>query len=708
MPDTIAVRDFRMVIKYLLSSLFILLALISNASADDSISISHELDVALFPQDNEIQVIDRISLSSEVTTSPEFLLSGDMIAKVSHGELQLVTDSQETGLKTYRVRFPHPTREFTVQYKGTIDPGGTPDMAGMPPAYLDDSGVYLDDASAWYPDFRQPIGEFVLNVMAPSNWEIISQGKRVVQNGSTRWTSNKPQSEIYLVGGPFKRFARNHDNIELSVYLLDHDPMLAERYLAVMGEQIELYSRLFGPYPYEKFAVLENRWQTGYGMPSFTLLGSRVIRLPFIPYTSLPHEILHNWWGNGVWVNYQHGNWSEGLTAYLADHLMKEKRVEGTEYRRKALERYANYAAEQRDFPLAEFRARHDEASQAIGYSKSLMLFHMLRRELGDKIFLQALREFWQQWQFKQASFSDLLEAFSNAAGRELESYQQFLTRSGAPDVRLLEAKALQSGNAYQLDITVEQVQQGPHFNFILPVAVTLLGEPEARLFTLPFNNRRMTHSWQFESMPLRLDIDPAFDVFRLLDERERPLSLGQLFGAPRQWLVLPTQASPQELSAWQALAAAWQRRFRNVEVIEDSEPPASLPKDASVWVLGWENAWLEPLRDRFGSPEQILRVGSASIRDMSYPSEEYSVVLMGSDSGRKLGFIGTGGKPAIDALARKLTHYSSFGRMVFDLRTSKNLLRESLSVTTSPLGAAFSDEQVPLLLPARSPLSAN
>ena len=99
MPDTIAVRDFRMVIKYLLSSLFILLALISNASADDSISISHELDVALLPQDSEIQVIDRISLSSEVTTSPEFLLSGNMIAKVSHGELQLVTDSQETGIK---------------------------------------------------------------------------------------------------------------------------------------------------------------------------------------------------------------------------------------------------------------------------------------------------------------------------------------------------------------------------------------------------------------------------------------------------------------------------------------------------------------------------------------------------------------------------------------------------------------------------------
>ena len=678
-----------------------------NASADDSTWVSHELDVALFPQNGEMQVTDRIILSREVTTSPEFLLSGNMDIEVSDGKLQLVSDSQESGLKKYRVLFPHPLREFTIKYNGTVSQNGVTDMSGMPSAYLDRDGVYLDNASAWYPDFRQPISEFVLDVMAPSDWEVVSQGKREDLSASTRWTSNKPQWEIYLVGGPFKRFVRDHGNMELSVYLLDDEPMLAERYLAVMGTQVDLYSSLFGLYPYEKFAVLENRWQTGYGMPSFTLLGSRVIRLPFIPYTSLPHEILHNWWGNGVWVNNQQGNWSEGLTAYLADHLMNERKGEGKDYRRKALERYANFAAEQRDFPLSEFRARHDEASQAIGYSKSLMLFHMLRMELGDEAFLRALKDFWQKWQFKQAGFSDLLDAFTHAASRELESYQAFLMRSGAPEIRLLEATTEKSTSGYIVQMTVEQAQPGPPFDLILPVAITLQEEPEARLFTLPFNNRKMTHKWQFDSKPVRLDIDPAFDVFRLLDDRERPLSLGQLFGAPRQWLVLPTQASPQERKAWRALAMAWQRKYRNVEVIDDSEASTSLPDDASVWVLGWGNTWLENLRDRFDNPEQHLQARHASIRESSYPSGQFSIVLMGTDSGRKLGFIGTRGKPAIDALAGKLTHYSSFGRMVFDLQTNKNLLRESLSASSSPLSAAFTDEQAPLRLPDRPLLDA-
>ena len=70
---------------------------------------------------------------------------------------------------------------------------------------------------------------------------------------------------------------------------------------------------------------MENFWETGYGMPSFTLLGPQVIRFPFILTSSYPHEILHNWWGNSVFVDYPTGNWCEGLTAYMADHLMKEQ-----------------------------------------------------------------------------------------------------------------------------------------------------------------------------------------------------------------------------------------------------------------------------------------------------------------------------------------------------------------------------------------------
>ena len=65
-----------------------------------------------------------------------------------------------------------------------------------------------------------------------------------------------------------------------------------------------LTAAFIGPYPYDKFALVENFWETGYGMPSFTLLGPEIIRFPFILHSSFPHEILHNWWGNSVFVDY--------------------------------------------------------------------------------------------------------------------------------------------------------------------------------------------------------------------------------------------------------------------------------------------------------------------------------------------------------------------------------------------------------------------
>jgi hypothetical protein len=100
------------------------------------------------------------------------------------------------------------------------------------------------------------------------------------------------------------------------VYLRKPDEALAAKYLEATARNLEMYRGLIGTYPYDKFALVENFWETGYGMPSFTLLGPQIIRFPFILTSSYPHEILHNWWGNSVFVDYASGNWCEGLTAY--------------------------------------------------------------------------------------------------------------------------------------------------------------------------------------------------------------------------------------------------------------------------------------------------------------------------------------------------------------------------------------------------------
>ena len=182
--------------------------------------------------------------------------------------------------------------------------------------------------------------------------------------------------------------------METLVYLHDRDDALAAKYLAATAQYLEMYRELIGPYPYRKFALVENFWETGYGMPTFTLLGHDIIRFPFIITSSYPHEILHNWWGNSVFVDYESGNWCEGLTAYLADHLIAEQRGAGDEYRRSTLQKYRDYVREGRDFPLTAFRSRESASTEAVGYGKALMAFHMLRMEIGDRRVPQGVAAF--------------------------------------------------------------------------------------------------------------------------------------------------------------------------------------------------------------------------------------------------------------------------------------------------------------------------
>ncbi|MBZ0090051.1 MAG: hypothetical protein K8H90_06710, partial [Thermoanaerobaculia bacterium] len=348
------------------------------------------------------------------------------------------------GLKRYRARLPAAGGVLELSYSGPFDFGlgplaeeyqrGFRETAGI----VSREGVYLAGNGFWYPQLGRELVEFTLTAKVPDGWHLVSQGNGVSRDaeGRARWDSAGPMDEIYLVGGPLTRYRQAAGAVEAEVYLRQPDEALAGKYLAATAQYLEMYRGLLGPYPYGKFALVENFWETGYGMPSFTLLGPQVIRLPFILASSYPHEILHNWWGNSVFVDYERGNWCEGLTAYLADHLIQEQRGQGEAYRRDTLQKYRSYVRDGRDFPLVEFRARHSAATEAVGYGKALMGFHMLRRELGDDGFRAWALRFYREEKGKQASFADVRRTVEAVAGADLgRFFRDWTERAGAAEL---------------------------------------------------------------------------------------------------------------------------------------------------------------------------------------------------------------------------------------------------------------------------------
>jgi len=631
----------------------------------------HRLEVRLTPAEHALEGWDRLRLQGPVS----FLLHDGLTVSAEGGALErgrrvdgavplrrwrLEPHGEAVTLR-WRGVIHHPIQTFGDRLRGQA---GTPGTIGP-------EGVYLDGGSGWYPLIEGwDRFTFELRLRLPADWEVVSQGRRSGGDGVIRWRADAPQEDVVLVGGPLHRWsARGPAGITVAVYLHDvHDEKaagLARRYLDASARHLAFYQDLLGAYPYAKFAVVENFWESGYGFPSFTLLGPRVLRLPFIPHTSLPHEILHNWWGNGVYVDWDGGNWSEGLTAYLSDHLMKERRGQGADYRRATLRKYRDYAAHGRDFPLREFRARHSGASEAVGYGKALMVFHMLRVRLGDEDFLAALRDFYRGHRFQNAAWSDLQTAFEAAGGGDLGAFfAQWLTRPGAPHL-LPRAARWQDG---RLRLTLAQVQEGPPFRVQVPVALTLAGEESAWETTLTLTAKAQTFELAPPGRPLRVDVDPRFDLFRYLDDSEIPPALGAFFGARERLVVIPAAAPPASRRAYRALAEAWAEPGVTQQVVRDDRLD-ELPTDRPVWLLGGENRFLPRMADALEGMGATLEAGGLRLPDgtwLAWREGCLAFAAPGPQAQAPRLFAACGTPAALPRLARKLPHYGRYGVLAF------------------------------------------
>jgi hypothetical protein len=586
------------------------------------------------------------------------------------------------------------------------------------PGIVDERGVFLAGASFWVPTFGDGLMTFDLEVGGLTQpWDVVSQGRRtrhvVGDDGfvSTSWSLNHPTEEIYLIAGPWHEYSREAGNVEVYAFLRDDDPALAQRYLDATARYLDLYQGMLPPYPYASFALVENFWETGYGMPGFTLLGPRVIRFPWILTSSYPHELLHNWWGNSVYVDFEHGNWCEGLTAYMADHLFAEQRGEGATYRRATLKKYTDMVSAGEDFPLSEFGSRQSAASEAVGYGKSLMLFHMARRAVGNEAFLAALSLFDREHRFSRVAFSDIAEAFTDETGGDWAPFiEEWVERTGAPRIEIRDARVEEGapGEApWRVAVHLRQVQAEEPFPVTIPVAVTIEGQEEPVWAEVGACARDCIVEVPCSARPLRVDVDPAFDVMRRLDPLEVPPALSTIFGADQQLFVLPASASDEEEAAWRQLATDWARPDEP-RIVLDSE--LTVLPDTPTWVLGWDNVFGPEIGGRLTAQGVSIGATSVELAGDELPKSDHSMVVVARAKGDPMAavaWVAAAPSEAIPGLARKLPHYTRYSFLGFRGTEPENMAKGMWQPLSSPLVRNLSEGDMPALeLPARVPLA--
>ncbi len=545
-------------------------------------------------------------------------------------------------------------------------------------------GAFLAGGTFWIPWSGEGLFTYDLTVASPAAWRTMSQGDLVEDREADgarvmRWRCDAPSEEIYVVSGPYVIRRRDHGGVSLETWCYaSTDTTVSDPYLDAAAEAIDRFAAVYGPYPFGKFALVENYWQTGFGMPSFTLLGDRVIRLPFIVHTSYPHEILHNWWGNGVYVDAEQGNWCEGLTTYGADYAAKEAEggTAARDYRRDALVGYTDFAAAGgKDFPLVDFRERDSAATQAVGYGKTLMVFHMLRRLVGDDAFFASLRHLYETRRFRPTGWDDVRDAFEARTGRDLDAwFAQWVERPGAPVLSLADVAAKREGKRWVVRGTL--VQEAPAFAVRVPLVVT--GSGASAEHVVEADAERTPFTLRTDFAPERVAADPGFDLFRRLHAGEVAPTLSGVLGAKATRIVLGADAAGAVREALAAAARDW-AKDSTVVVVEETAGAALPDFEGGTWFFGPGAAARAFLA---GLPPVPSAAGAAT-----------ATVVAGRLDGRADRPAGAIAGDALDAaavpgIARKVPHYSKYSWLAFD--GDRNVGKGVWDAGASPLAVAL------------------
>lgn len=594
-----------------------------------SANLYYALDVQINPGERKISGTGRLkgdgpmNIDLSVRNLRKLKINGNDVLRTADENVELTLESGQ---------------EITISYD-----------AGFPEKginFIDENHLVLIDN--WYP---RPDGlvEYALTVSLPENFIATSESDSVTveKHGKTEtftFRFDYPLDGLHLAASTRYILTKDrYNDIVLEAYFFEEDAHLADEYIAHTKKYLAMYEALLTPYPYKRFAIVENILPTGHSMPTFTLLGSQVVNLPFIVQTSLGHEILHQWFGNSVFIDFVSGNWAEGLTTYLSDHHYAALEGKDTAYRKQILVDYDAYVNADNAFPLYAFKSSRHKAQSVIGYGKAAMIFHMLRKQYGDRSFFSALREFIQQNRFRNASWHDIQRAFEKITGEELYTYfGDWLTRKNIPRLGVENAQLYVAQGKLELNFDLLQ-NDGP---YPPSIPITLHTNSGKRLHTVQVKTPKEKIRITLEESPNTVVMDEDYALMRQLSPEEIPPVLAGIMGEKKLTAVI----SSLHRSTYQPLIDAL--GIENITYVTPDKFTFVQMKENSMLIAGYDNPLVDMLFGKQGVPEDGLRL---KVYKNPYNASE-RIALLHAKS-----------KTEAQAVQRKISHYGKYTELAFD-----------------------------------------
>ena len=667
-------------------------------------SINVKNNEAIFSDSGQIQVYDGVNLlyiapNAHITKltigneAPDLMLLDSSLLSEQESELAAKIEALEPPEAALWVLFEHSSSEeteFSLEYSAIFDADvddvkfSNQNVGREVTGTILDKGAYFSPGAFYYPRGEDGLMSFEVTATIPAAWESIADGNSTasITSGDTKiqsWKNPYQSDGLMFMAAPFRVKHAKAGEVDIYCYFFEEDTSLFETYLPATVDYMNMYSELIGDYPYKRFTVAENFFPTGYGMPAWTLLGQQVIRLPFIVMTSLGHEVLHNWWGNSIYVDYKNGNWCEGLTVYGADYRYKLKRgpASARDYRKDILKQYKSYVTEENEFPVREFEARHNAESRTIGYNKTMMIFHMIEEIIGEEAFFQAWRDVFAENKGQQVSWEKWLDAYEKASEKDL-SYiiPQWVDRVGAPhiQVELLESEFTDDKTRVKFKVS----QSGTDlYNLQIPVKFIGVDGQDGQV---GITEAEATFEFTVDGKASAFELDPDYNLFRHLFPQEIEATVAAAMGATEKhfWYYRDDDRDALKL-------------FGDA-LTEGDVTPASMNDAVSVGLEG--NYAIFALNPTTLPPELAQQVEMDEARIIingeSYPRAGHTFVLSSEEEeiAAKMLVVISDDLGSLPRIGQLVPHYGKYSYLVF--KGARNVAKGQWPALTSPLRIAL------------------
>ncbi len=560
---------------------------------------------------------------------------------------------QEKGKKSFSMPKPQSnvirmygsknSQQVTISYSLTVPPGDRNNR-------ISTDGIALTEG--WHPLPEQDM-LFSVSASMPPGFTGISESDNLPQQSSKgimTTSFSQPVRSVHLAAGPYQIMKKNvRKGLTLSTWFFKEDAQLSREYLDAAKAYMLRYEKEIGLFPFKHYAIVANRLPSGFGMPTFTLLGQMVLRLPFIKETSLGHEILHSWFGNGIDVADNSGNWCEGLTSYLADYSFAADKGDGAAHRKAGLITYQNYVHPNSALPVQDFHsASHNQpmakAIRAVGYNRAAMLFHQLRGFLGSEDFFQGLRHLISSRLGQDASWMDIQASFEAVSGKDLKNFfSQQLTRTDIPTFNVSNIHTDDSQDNTILLFRLHQTTEEP-YTLNIPIRVTTASGKQN--FIREITKKETDISITLTESPLSFTIDPEYDLFRTLDPSEYPPVWSAFLGAENKLIISGTEQETSSLAPF----IKWAEQ-QGWTVVDDKSVTNQQLSENSLLFLGSGSA---AFRSLFGKSPATENGFHLRVKNNPLNNKEVAVLLSGSST------------EETQAALYKLSHYGKYSSLSF------------------------------------------